>query len=71
MEVQVLNSSGNVVMSTNGFMPEKSEDYKGGCRTERRRFLWQGRLSSGEKVMAATTLIKSKQSNDITLGGCE
>ena len=28
MEVQVLNSSGNVVMSTNGFMPEKSEDYK-------------------------------------------
>ncbi len=69
MEVQVLNSSGNVVMSTNGFMPEKSEDYKEASAQSDGVSLWQGRLSSGEKVMAATTLIKSKQSNDITLGG--
>lgn len=69
MEVQVLNSSGNVVMSTNGFMPEKSEDYKEAAAQSDGVSLWQGRLSSGEKVMAATTLIKSKQSNDITLGG--
>ncbi len=69
MEVQVLNSSGNVVMSTNGFMPEKSEDYTEASAQSDGVSLWQGRLSSGEKVMAATTLIKSKQSNDITLGG--
>ena len=69
MEVQVLNSSGKIVMSTNGFMPEKIEDYKEASAVSEGVSLWQGRLSSGEKVMAATTLIKSKQSNDITLGG--
>ena len=68
MEVQIIGSGGNVIMSTNGFLPDKNENYDGKETDLGGMTLKQGRLSSGEEVMTATTLIKSKQSDDITLG---
>lgn len=68
MEVQIIGPSGNVIMSTNGFLPDKNESYDGKETDLGGVTLKQGRLSSGEEVMTVTTLIKSKQSDDITLG---
>lgn len=68
MEVQIIGPGGNVIMSTNGFLPDKNESYDGKETDLGGVTLKQGRLSSGEEVMTATTLIKSKQSDDITLG---
>lgn len=49
MEVQVLNSSGNVVMSTNGFMPEKSEDYKEAAAQSDGVSLWRGAFPAAKR----------------------
>lgn len=68
MEVQIIGPGGNVIMSTNGFLPDKNERYDGKETDLGGVTLKQGRLSSGEEVMTVTTLIKSKQSDDITLG---
>ncbi len=68
MEVQIIGPSGNVIMSTNGFLPDKNESYDGVGTDLGGVTLKQGRLSSGEEVMTAATAIKSKQSDDITLG---
>lgn len=68
MEVQIIGPSGNVIMSTNGFLPDKNESYDGVGTDLGGVTLKQGRLSSGEEVMTAITAIKSKQSDDITLG---
>ena len=53
MEVQIIGSGGNVIMSTNGFLPDKNENYDGKETDLGGMTLKQGRLSSGEEVMTA------------------
>ena len=55
VEVQFLDSDGNVMVSTNGFLPETEEkygDYESAVLSSGKTAMWTGRLSSGERVMS-------------------
>ena len=55
VEVQFLDSNGNVMVSTNGFLPETEEkygDYESAVLSSGKTAMWTGRLSSGERVMS-------------------
>lgn len=60
MELMVINSSGDVVITSTGFEPDKNQpmpDYEQ-AKSERSEFCtWTGKLNSGENVMALTRMI--------------
>lgn len=60
MEVQVINASGRMVMTSTGFTDEDAEDmpdYTEALLSESGYSRYTGRLSSGEKVMAVTRTV--------------
>ena len=60
MEVWVIDKSGDIIISSSGFQEESKTqmpDYEEAIESESGRGEWIGRLPSGEKVMAVTSII--------------
>lgn len=59
IEVQILDTSGNIIITTNGFEPGKTTmpDYQNALSAKSNVAMWTGRSDSGEKVMAQTTIL--------------
>ena len=68
MEIIVIGSSGNILVTSTGFVPDSDEpmpDYKEAKRTSSGYGKWVGKLSSGEKVSAVTRIVKSPDGQTI------
>ena len=61
IEIQVLDASGNVLISTTGFehTPDSMPDYEKALSAPDATGLFSGKVSSGERVMCETTLLKT------------
>ncbi len=59
IEVQILDSDGNIIITSNGFDPGNFEmpDYKSALTSEDSTATWTGTLSQGESIMAQTTIL--------------
>ncbi|MCI5656223.1 ATP-binding protein [Candidatus Pseudoruminococcus sp.] len=60
MELMVINSNGDVVITSTGFEPDKEQvmpDYEQAKSEKSEYATWTGRLNSGENVMALTRMI--------------
>lgn len=60
MELMVINSNGDVVITSTGFEPDKAQvmpDYEQAKSEKSECATWTGRLNSGENVMALTRMI--------------
>ena len=69
MELQVLDAGGRVLLSSTGFVPVADpmmEDYRRAVNAEDGQGVWNGRNSTGEPVMALTTL--EKDADGATVG---
>ena len=58
-ELWVINKHGETVVTSNGFISDSEEypDYYDALQAASGRALWQGNMSSGEKVMAISVLL--------------
>ena len=68
MELMVINASGRVTMTTTGFGPDEDEDipdYENALDRKDGFSTWSGELSSGEKVMATTHIIKNSKGTPV------
>ncbi|MCH4239255.1 MAG: HAMP domain-containing histidine kinase [Oscillospiraceae bacterium] len=66
MELMVFNSSGKVINTSLGFAPDEKElmpDYAQAAQSKSGYGTWTGKLSSGEKVMAVTRVLRSDTGN--------
>ncbi len=63
LEVQVLDTKGNVLVSTTGLLPEneKMPDYERAMADGKGGTAYKGKTSSGESMLANTTVIKSPE----------
>ena len=62
MELMVFNSSGDIIITSIGFEPDESQqmpDYTAALASKEDYGTWTGKLSSGEKVMAVTRVIRN------------
>ncbi|MFU0832242.1 MAG: histidine kinase [Oscillospiraceae bacterium] len=62
MELMVINSYGRVLITSIGFEPDETEeipDYESALKSANGYGTWTGRLSSGEKVMAVTRVMRN------------
>lgn len=62
MELLVINSEGEVTITSTGFFPDENEpmpDYEEALKNENNFAVWNGKLNSGESVMAVTRVIKT------------
>ena len=62
MELMVLSSSGKVLSTSIGFAPDEHQtmpDYDAALKSANGYGTWTGRLTSGEKVMAVTRVMRS------------
>ena len=68
VEVQVLDADGNVQMTSTGFVPDANlrADWDAATSSNDGYGLWNGRYSSGERVMSLVTLIRQ---DDAVPGG--
>lgn len=59
IEVQIIDSSGKVIITTNGFEPEETEmpDYESALSSKSSTAVWTGKSSQGEAIMARTTIL--------------
>ncbi len=60
MELMVINSDGDVVITSTGFEPDKAQpmhDYDNAKSEKSEYATWTGRLNSGENVMALTRMV--------------
>ena len=60
MELMVINSNGDVVITSTGFEPDKEQvmpDYEQAKYEKSEYTTWTGKLNSGENVMALTRMI--------------
>lgn len=70
MEMMVVNSAGRVIVTSTGFEPDKNQpmpDYVMALNSPDSYGTWTGKLSSGEKVMAVTRIMRN--TNGSSLGG--
>lgn len=61
MELMVINAEGEITITSTGFKPDNNEpmpDYIEALNSESHSATWTGQLSSGEKVMAVTRIIR-------------
>ncbi len=68
LELQVINASGRVTVTSTGFEVDETEkmpDYEQALESENGSAKWTGKLSSGEKVMAQTKIIKNEQGTPV------
>ena len=66
MELMVFNYRGNILLTSTGFPPDTQEnmpDYDQALGEGSEYGLWNGRLSSGERVMAVTKALYSADGN--------
>lgn len=58
-ELWIINSDGEVIMTSSGFISEDEEypDYQKALESDSGRYVWNGTMSSGEKIMALTVLL--------------
>ena len=62
MGVMVLNSTGKVVLTSTGFIPDENEkftDFESALKNEDGYAFWSGKLLSGEPAMSETRIIKN------------
>ncbi len=61
MGVMVLNSSGKIVLTSTGFIPENEAftDFDEACENQTDYAYWTGKLRSGEHAMSATRIVRS------------
>lgn len=62
MELMVFNSSGRIMITSMGFAPDNSQempDYEKALADPENFGTWTGNLSSGEKVMAVTRVVRN------------
>lgn len=59
MEVQVIDSEGNIIITTNGFEPSGGNipDYQAALTAKGSVSTWTGRSDQGEPIMAQTTIL--------------
>ena len=70
MEMMVLNSAGKIIVTSTGFAPDQDQpmpDYQAALADPDGYGTWKGELSSGEKVMAVTRVIRNDTGS--SLGG--
>jgi len=68
MEITVISSSGDILVTSTGFTPEGIEsmpDYENARNSSSGYAKWVGKLSSGEKVTAITRIVKSADGNTV------
>ena len=68
MELEVLNASGSVVLTSSGFAPSEDTqpaDFAAACESEDGYLCRRGALSSGEKVMTVTRVIRDHRGNPV------
>lgn len=68
MELSVINAAGRVTLTSTGFEPEESTsmpDYDDALESDSGFAQWTGKLSSGEKVMATTHIIKNSNGTSV------
>lgn len=67
IEVQVLNTSGKVIVSTAGFLPEEDyvSEYEAAMSASKGVNAFNGKVSSGEHILAITHIIKDSESNPL------
>ena len=59
VEVQIIDSDGNIIITTNGFVPtdDNMPDYQSALSSKDSSAMWTGRSAAGESVMAQTTVL--------------
>lgn len=68
MELMVIDSSGNVVITSTGFTPDNDQimpDYENALESDSSFADWHGNLNSGENVMALTRVIEDNSGNKV------
>ncbi|MGN0470343.1 MAG: histidine kinase dimerization/phospho-acceptor domain-containing protein, partial [Acutalibacteraceae bacterium] len=68
MELMVIDSTGNVVITSTGFTPDNDQtmpDYENALESDSSFADWHGNLNSGENVMALTRVIKDNRGNKV------
>ena len=68
MELSVINAAGRVTLNSTGFEPEEGTsmpDYDDALKSDSGFSQWTGKLSSGEKVMATTHIIKNSNGTSV------
>lgn len=68
MELMVIDSTGNVTITSTGFTPDNTQimpDYNKALNNKDRFADWHGKLTSGENVMSLTRVISNKNGESI------
>ena len=68
MELMVIDSTGNVVITSTGFSPDNDQsmpDYEKALKSDSSFADWHGTLNSGENVMALTRVITDNSGNKV------
>lgn len=68
MELAVINANGRVTVTSTGFEPEEGismPDYENALEDDTGFAQWTGKLSSGEKVMATTHIIRNSNGTSV------
>ena len=68
MELMVIDSTGNVVITSTGFTPDNDQimpDYENALKADSSFADWHGNLNSGENVMALTRVITNNDGNKV------
>lgn len=66
MEMMVFNSNGKIIVTSTGFPPDDTQpkpDYQQALISPENQGSWTGKLTSGEKVMAVTRVIRNHSGN--------
>jgi signal transduction histidine kinase len=68
MELMVINSNGKILITSIGFAPDEKQeipDYEAALKSANGYGTWTGRLTSGEKVMAVTRVMRSNYGSTV------
>lgn len=68
MELMIINASGRVTMTSTGFEADEDiamPDYESALNSGSDYSLWTGKLESGEKIMAATHIIRNSKGTGV------
>lgn len=68
MELMVIDSSGDVIITSTGFTPDNSQpmpDYEQALNSKEHFADWHGKLTSGENVMSLTRIISDAEGNSV------
>ncbi len=59
VEVQILDSSGTIIVTTTGFAPTETDmpDYAAALKSSRGIAFWQGKSNAGEPILAETAIL--------------